>query len=591
MRSRTYILVLLIGIVGWVSCKYFQKAPTGLAVGLGATSSDLVASGELPPYNENPVAPSARPAQADPRVPANIHGTFSVEEFMGWMPELAETHESAAGFRKYLSRWYAPNFSYRDTAVGAWAFLDDAKANEDIWESKGIDRGLDAVLVCFHSSHGNMSTEGLYTTWMGTNATNKGWVAKSERMALGGDFDRPGSERLRYMFWDTCYAVRFSHGRNPARTWIPQARGIRMMFGYETPSIDSPNYGQYFWEEWNKGKSLSAAFLDTSWRICRGQTAAVLAFGATQREAETRMDSERFLSPEPAGSNWAAWRWYTEEKKAIEYPAEAMGGPTKVRTYETKTRGNSDAEIQGLAQTVGIMVTSPDTVEPRPFGMRAIRTKGLALTVDPDGDYELALTTKPAQQASAIGEDGDEELIERARRMVAEFDLAGGSEYRFAMIRYTHACAGSQNAPDGNPRTVEKTVVFDQIVEGVPFIDPDAGHIEITFDAVTGQARRFRNSIRQIREDRRHQPFATQAAMPLNQARAAALQTVMSSAIHEAQGDQAADPAYEIRPENEATGYYILDGMATPVYRAYVTSGKFPESRPREVIVPLAQPK
>ena len=39
-----------------------------------------------------------------------------------------------------------------------------------------------------------------------------------------------------------------------------------MIFGFETNSVDNPNYGRFFFEEWNKNKSFSQAWLDASWR-------------------------------------------------------------------------------------------------------------------------------------------------------------------------------------------------------------------------------------------------------------------------------------------------------------------------------------
>ncbi len=578
----------MITLVYAASCSKMQKSPTGLAAGLGANSSDLIASGDLPPYNENPVAQSAQPLKTSPPAAANIHGTFSVQDFMGWMPELNHTHESAAGFRKYLARWYAPNFVYRDTGVGAWAFLDDPNGDEDTWESKGVERGVDAVLVAYHSSHGNMRADGIYMTWMGTNITGKGWSVRSDHMALGGGYDKPDSERLRYMFWDTCYGLRFRNGQNPMRTWAPHAKGIRMIFGYESPSLDSPNYGQFFWEEWNKNKSLSTAFLDASWRICRQQTPVVLAFGATDNEASARRDGERLLFSEGASSQCGAWRWYSSEagSAASQQQAGAALMPTHAKIFDVAADGNSDTEVERIAQSVGIMVVNPSAVEARPFGMRSIRTKGLTLTVGRDGSYELALTTKLKRTASASAVANDAELIQKAKDIISEFDLAQGSDYQFSVMRFTNVSSGTVAAPSGNPVVVEKTAIFDQIVNGLPFIDPDAGHLEITFDAQTGEAKKFRNTIHRIRDNPTRMASASAPALTIEQARDAALQTTDQTP---SPGEPSLDAAYEIKHENESTGYYILDGKAIPVYRAYITSRKFPEARPREVLIPLAK--
>ena len=75
--------------------------------------------------------------------------------------------------------------------------------------------------------------------------------------------------------------------------------------------------------------------------------------------------------------------------------------PTHAKIFDVAADGNSDTEVETIAQSVGIMVVNPSAVEARPFGMRSIRTKGLTLTVGRDGSYELALTTKLKRTASA----------------------------------------------------------------------------------------------------------------------------------------------------------------------------------------------
>ena len=69
-----------------------------------------------------------------------------------------------------------------------------------------------------------------------------------------------------------------------------------MLFGFETTSVDNPNYGKYFFQEWNKNKSFSTAWLDASWRISHGQVPSVVACGANQADADARLSSERMFS-------------------------------------------------------------------------------------------------------------------------------------------------------------------------------------------------------------------------------------------------------------------------------------------------------
>ena len=158
---------------------------------------------------------------------------------------------------------------------------------------------------------------------------------------------------------------------------------------------------------------------------------------------------------------------------------------------------------------------NPSAVEARPFGMRSIRTKGLTLTVGRDGSYELALTTKLKRTASASAVANDAELIQKAKDIISEFDLAQGSDYQFSVMRFTNVSSGTVAAPSGNPVVVEKTAIFDQIVNGLPFIDPDAGHLEITFDAQTGEAKKFRNTIHRIRDNPTRMASASAPALTI----------------------------------------------------------------------------
>ena len=62
--------------------------------------------------------------------------------------------------------------------------------------------------------------------------------------------------------------------------------GFRMLFGFETVSADDPDYGRLVWDEWNRGKSFSTAWL-------RRKVAPCLAHGAPAG----RSDGLRYRSP------------------------------------------------------------------------------------------------------------------------------------------------------------------------------------------------------------------------------------------------------------------------------------------------------
>jgi Family of unknown function (DUF6345) len=278
----------------------------------GVTRSDLIARQDADDLLDSPVEEDNVPGlqSLSPRstTQPDIHGETSVENFQGTQNNLSYTHESAGGFRQFLEKWYPANFHYRDGNVSSWLFHDASGSNQnfDLYASQGIDYGLDAVRVMFHSSHG-ITTNNVYRTSLGANWNNTGWEAKSTLMALGGNYNRFGDERLRYVFWDTCNSVMISGGNNPYTTWGTRAKGSRFVFGYETTSVDSPNYGKFFWEEWSKGKTFKTAFFDASKRVNTNQTPALVAFGATQSEAITRRDTERMLAAASVSNTWGAW--------------------------------------------------------------------------------------------------------------------------------------------------------------------------------------------------------------------------------------------------------------------------------------------
>ncbi|MGH9846444.1 MAG: DUF6345 domain-containing protein, partial [Blastocatellia bacterium] len=263
----------------------FSAAPAGLAQGqagkrptksaqkLDVKRGELVARSDAPDLPVSPIEEDNYPG-ANVTLPGtpgtstrstnkpDIHGESSVENFQGTQNNLSNTHESANGFKAYLENWYPSNFHRKDTGVSSWLFQDNSSYNYDLWTSGGTDLGIDGVRAAFQSSHGGMSGVNNFCTSLGANWAGTGWNACSSQMALGGNYYSYGDERLRYMFWDTCNSVMISGGHDPYSTWGTRSKGIRFVFGYETVSIDSPNYGKYFWEEWNKGKTFKYAFLD-----------------------------------------------------------------------------------------------------------------------------------------------------------------------------------------------------------------------------------------------------------------------------------------------------------------------------------------
>ena len=149
--------------------------------------------------------------------------------------------------------------------------------------------GLDAVRAFYHSGHGGMDSAGVFYAPLGSSwSTHDAW-ARSNQMKFA-------NQHLRYMFWSTCFSCRVLDGQNPFKTWGNANNGLRMLFGYESTSVDAGNYGSAFWKHWNQGKSFSQAWLDASWYdISHNQAPSAFACGSSAADAANRLNTERHI--------------------------------------------------------------------------------------------------------------------------------------------------------------------------------------------------------------------------------------------------------------------------------------------------------
>lgn len=566
---------------------------------LGVPSQALTPLPSRNAYKENPVANDDATegttklntrAVAGTRSTSGVSdmvGTLSVQNFQGTQATLSHTHASADGFRNYFNTWYTANFAKRDANVSVWLYHDVAGGdNYDLWNSGGTDYGIDAVRVAWHSGHGGMWSTNVFFAPMGANWSGRGWNAFSNQMYLGGNNYSYGDERLRYMFWDTCNSVMVSGGNDPYTTWGTRARGVRMVFGYETTSIDSGDYGKYFWEEWNKGKTLAQAFLDASWRISTSQSPSVVAFGNDATEATNRLNNERYLSSGSVANHWGQWRWYIArsvartELTAPENAAFTLSQAQKqARVYVATEKTNSAEEVLNTARSFGMRVSNEQQIQTRPHGLRAIDTPGATLVMEANGNFEVALKTAATASDDQQPVLSDEEVVRQAQEFATQLSLFKGQSLTVGLIRDLNEGGGGGNGTTRAPQVVEKTVVFDQMIDGLPFIDPQAGHLEITLDARTGQARRVRSTLQQI-EAVNLSAAAPTKPLSVAEARTAAL----AQAELQAQATQ-----LEIVAGSEALGWQVLNGQVVPVFRAEVKDPSVQFGRPQLVVVPLVK--
>ncbi len=513
-------------------------------------------------------------------------GTMSVQNFGGLQSTLYNTHASADGFRNYLTTWYKPNFALQDTGVSVWLYNDIAGGdNYDLWNSAGTDYGMDAVRTAFHSGHGGMAATNVFFAPLGANWANRGWNAFSSQMSLGGNNWSFGDERLRYLFWDTCNSVVINGGSDPYNTWGTHARGIRMVFGYTTTSVDNPNYGKFFWEEWNKGKTLSQAFLDASWRINTGQSPSVVAFGADQGSANSILYNERFMTSAYSGNNWGQWRWYNARSSAISPRTAVLSNfesskPTEV--FSIAQGSNRVADVSRIANAFGITIKGSREIQNRPFDLKVVETKAGVLVVEPNGNFELRLNT-PSSTGVQGKSISDDELLNKAESVAKQLNFAKGFDLHPGLVRDTMENGGSKNYKD-KANIVEKTVILDQVIDGVPFIDPNAGHLEVSFDANSGNIKQVRSNLQKLQPATKALAFRSVQAphLTLDDARQEALKLYANQG-----GNLRSAQNLQIAPNSESVGYQVIDGKAVPVYRAEIKDVNQATARPRLAIVPL----
>jgi len=412
----------------------------------------------------NPVAPTAPGAIGV--VSTDYYGAFSVEKFAA-ASDLSQTHEDALGWIDYVDNFQALNFWYKDAGVAPWAYYEDYDNWQDTY-------GMDAVMAVYHSGHGSMDGNGVFYAAMGSNWGGLGTNAVSSSMKLG-------NEQVRYIFWSTCFSLRVLGGHNPIRSWNNANLGFRMLFGYETTSVDKPNYGSAFWNQWNKNKSFSQAFLDASWYdVSTHQAPSVTACGATAAEAQDRLYNERFFNWNAVSRNYWHWRWYYAAASALGTRPLNQRLPKRIATAHLALEPANGRLIRGIVNRIPAGVAVPAEVVANPSGIIVISEADRHIAVDRNGTYEAQfrapnLESRNEMQLSAT--------IRKAQDVVRQFGL-DRNDITFDRVFHKYDCAGTIKGSGeiGNPRLCETVVQFTQLIDGVPVIGPGEGKVSITLD-------------------------------------------------------------------------------------------------------------
>ncbi len=408
-------------------------------------------------------------------------GTFSLEKFYS-ASSLTYTHEDAWGWLKYLEKFHPRNFRYLDKNVRIWAYYEQYDNWQDTY-------GMDAVLAVYHSGHGGMTGAGKFYAPLGYPWGGQGTTAWSDKMRLG-------NEQVRYIFWSTCYSCRVLGGHNPIRTWNPANLGFRMLFGYETVSYDKPNYGSDFWMRWNKGGSLSKAFLDTSWYdISIHQAPAVVACGKDKNEAKNRVFNERYLNWGAVSRNWWWWRWYYAARSATAARALNQKLPGELMIAELQPRTVDGNYVNKILARHNVSIGLPKEVLAGPEGVFSVQEGDMRIAFEGDGSYELQLARPNLENTDQIS-------MQKAANIAQDFVRQHGLDREgltFDRIMLSQEGGGSEEGSGQieGPYVTETIIQFTQVINGLPVLLPGKGYVSVTVDN-DGTVTNMKNSTRSI---------------------------------------------------------------------------------------------
>lgn len=510
-------------------------------------------------------------ARTDVRYTSNdVYGAFSIEDFPPGIGDLSQTHEDAIGWLNFLGGTGPANFWFADSGVQAWAYYEDYDNWQDTY-------GMDAVLAAYHSGHGTMDANGVFFAPMGAAWGSEGVWVRSDRMRLG-------NEQANYIFWSTCLSCRVLDGHTPIRTWSTANQGFRMLFGYETTSVDNPNYGSAFGQEWRNGKSLSTAWMDASWyHISTHQAPSVAACGATAEEAQNRLYTERMFSWQHVPSSWWWWRWYYAANAARELGAPArepnLAAPDRLLAARLIPVSANVESVRSIVDRLGLEVRVPSGLAPLRGGGFLLRDGSARLGVSADGSFDASITTPNRRNRSQIAMA---DAVSIATEIVARLDIEANAEVVFDQVRLS-AEGGASGRGGGTiegPFITETMVQFRQVIDGVPVIGPGAGELHVTVDN-DGKITALHSTLRGV--DRLHEMSPEpqgrpSPGAPRGESGPVAEPDNIEQALSEAFARQLATLAvhgsaprgYTIVPNSTEVGYAIRGNQATLIAQRLV---------------------
>ncbi|HVI47186.1 MAG TPA: DUF6345 domain-containing protein [Chitinophaga sp.] len=458
--------------------------------------------------------PSSKTLKAVVNGSNDWYGACSLENFSS-ASSLSLTHEDAQGFLDYPTGFAgkAANFWFKDAGVQVWGY-------EEAYDNWQDTYGMDAVTVFYHSGHGNMDGNGVFQAPLGAKWDNRDWTF-SNQMAFA-------NEELRYLFFSTCLSLRVSGTNNPVKTWWnPNKGGLRMLFGYETTSVDDPNYGKFFWEEWKKGKSFARAFLDASWRISHGQVPTVMASGANQAEAVNMLNNEKFFSRAAAVKNWYQWQWVGTLPSSAP-KASLLIMPKQANAIILGKDIFDDERIGKIANELGLTKTQAETVLFDADGNRVLKGKDILLNVNREGALNIHLAAPNTANKNAIAPSKATSIAQKA---IKDLGFDKGIELKEGNMRHRLTCGGTTKGSGQIDETtvVETIVQFRQAHKGIESINSDHGLITVSVDN-DGNVTNIYNSTKQVLGETQ-KPSSIIASPKASQKEAVSVEDVFRSKI------------------------------------------------------------
>lgn len=418
------------------------------------------------------------------------YGANSIQFFPGLANggKLYQTHADAQGFLEWYGNWNKGNYWYKDDGVKVWAY-------EETYDNWQDTYGMDAVCVFYHSGHGAMNNAGRF--WAPLGGTWDGRIdAFSTNMVIG-------NEQLRYMFWSTCQSLKVPGvadvnpmGLSPISTWHNANQGLRMIFGYQSNSVDNPNYGKFFGQNWNAGQKFSEAFINASWAISHNQIPTVCAMGANKQEADNILYNERNFQWGAVAKNWYSWRWGGFVRPVFQnFDRQELPKKPEVLLFDNS--GFDQKRTTALCKELGFTTKELESFGMERNGNIVANGKGKQLTMDIEGRITAVLGDANYKNTDALSQD---KAIAMAEKAINELKFkTDGVDLVFDSLRIDKGQSGTTNGSGTieDAYITDTTVIFRQVHKGIKSVNNNHGLVMMTYDN-DGKLTRIHNSTKKI---------------------------------------------------------------------------------------------